>query len=100
MLLQKGDVLEEELLLQILGPGRDHNTPPGKERRDQVGERLPCPGAGLDNEMLSVFESGLDSFGHLKLAGTKLEVGMPLGKGSVTREELARAGGASLGHFW
>ena len=97
MLLQERDVLEEELLLQVLGAGGDHDALAGEQRGDQVGERLAGAGAGLDDQVALIGERRFHGLRHFHLAGAELVVRMPLGERAVPREELARAGGSGLG---
>ncbi len=99
MLLQKRDVFEEELLLEILGAGGYDDAPSGQNRRDQVGQGLAGSRAGFDDEMLAILERGLHGLGHFELPLPELVVRMPLGKSSVTGEEAAGAGRAGgCGH--
>ena len=92
MLLEKRNVLEEELLLQVLGAGGDHDALAGEDRGNQVGERFAGAGAGLDDQVLAVRERGFHGLGHVQLAGAEFVVRMPLGKRAVAGEELAHAG--------
>ena len=55
-LREQRQVLLDELLLQVLGAGRDHDAPLGKHRRQQVGERLAGAGAGLGQQQPAVLE--------------------------------------------
>ena len=68
VLLEERDVLEEELLLQVLGAGGDDDALAGEQRRHQVGERLAGARAGLDDQVALVGERGFDGLGHLHLA--------------------------------
>ena len=74
---EEGDVLEEELLLQILGAGGDDDALLALAREAQggqeVGEGLAGAGAGFDDEVALVVEGLLDGSGHLVLAGAVLE---------------------------
>jgi len=71
--LKKWDILVEQLLLQALGPSRDNDSPPRDEGESQrgieVGERLAGAGAGLYNEVRTLYERLLDPERHLELAG-------------------------------
>jgi len=93
MFLEKRDVLEEELLLQVFGASGDDDAFAGEDGGDEIGERFAGAGAGLDHEVLAIGESGFDGLGHLELAGPKLIIRMPLGKRPVAGEELTHAGG-------
>ena len=68
MLLEEGNVLEEELLLQVLGAGGDHDALAGKQRGHQVGERLAGARAGLDDQVALIGERRFHGLGHLHLA--------------------------------
>ena len=93
VLLEEGDVLEEELLLEVLGAGGDDDALAGEQRGHQVGQRLAGAGAGFHDEVALVGERRFHGLGHLHLAGPELVVGMPLGERAVPGEELPRAGG-------
>jgi hypothetical protein len=95
VLLQKGDVLEVELLLQVLGAGGDHHALAGEDGGQQIRQRLAGAGAGFNNEVLAVDEGIFHGFGHLELPRAKLEIGMHARKHAVSREVLA--GGALAG---
>ena len=92
MLLQKGNVLEEELLLQVLGAGGDHDALAGEDCGHQVGQRLAGTRAGLHDQMFAVRQRRFHRFGHGQLAGTVFVIRMPLGKRAVPREEPVHAG--------
>ena len=80
VLLQERDVLEEELLLQVLGAGGDHDALAGEQRRHQVGERLAGARAGFDDQVALVGQGRFHGLGHLHLAGPEFVIGMPLGE--------------------
>ncbi len=88
VLFKEGNVLEEELLLKILGAGGDDHALAGKNRGDQIGQRLAGAGASLDDQVLFIGERGLDGFGHFELAVAIFVVGMPFGQQSPLAEEL------------
>src|ERR1017187_719408 len=99
MLLKERHVLKEELFLQILGAGGDHDALARKQRRDQIGERFSRARAGLDNQMPFFGEGRFHGFGHLHLALTELIVRVPFGERAVPGKELPRARGPRLnGH--
>ena len=52
MLLEEWDVLEEELLLEVLGAGGDDDAAARQDGGHQVGQRLAGAGAGLGDEVL------------------------------------------------
>ena len=70
---EEGDVLEEELLLQILGAGGDDDAllalAGEAQRGQQIGEGLAGAGAGFDDEVALVREGAFDGSRHLVLAG-------------------------------
>ena len=70
MLCKKREFALAELVLQVLGRRRHDEALPGDERRDQIGERLPGPGAGLDHEMGSIVDGGGHRLQHCHLSGT------------------------------
>ena len=51
MLLQEGNVLEEELFLQVLGAGRNHHALAGEDGGHQIRQRLAGACAGLDDRV-------------------------------------------------
>ncbi len=69
---EKGQIAEEELLLQILCAGRDDDPLPHPKSRQQVGERLAGTGTGLDDEVSVLRERAFDRSRHLELAAAKL----------------------------
>ncbi len=76
-LLDRWDVLVEELLLQVDGVRRDDDALAilgAVERgRDEVGERLAGSRAGLDQQLLALIERARDRASHLRLLGPGLE---------------------------
>ena len=97
--LEERHVLEEELFLKVLGARGNDDALARKQRRDQIGERLPGTGAGLDDEMPFLRQRRFDGLGHLHLARPEFIVGMPLGERAVPAEKLPRARGPGLsGH--
>jgi hypothetical protein len=81
MRFEKRHVLEEELLLQVLGAGGDDDAllalARQAQRGQQIGQRLARAGACLDNQMALVGEGLFDGARHLvlALAMLKLEAG-------------------------
>jgi hypothetical protein len=84
-------VLREELLLERLGRGRDDDAPAGFERRDQVGEALTCPRAGLGEQMLLEREGALDGDCERGLLGPRLVAGQSLLESPARAEESVHA---------
>ena len=56
MFLQKRNIFLEQLLLQRFRCRGDHHTTSARDRRNQVGERLARPGAGLHDRVMMRFE--------------------------------------------
>ena len=86
VLLEERNVFEEELLLEVLGAGGDHDALAGEEGGDQVGEGFAGAGAGFDDQMFAVGERGFHGFRHLQLAGPEFIIGMPFGERAVARK--------------
>ena len=61
---------------------------------DQTGEGFA--GAGFDDEVFTVGESGLDGLGHFELAGAVLVIGVPRGK----RRRGGKRTGARRALWW
>ncbi len=76
VLLQEGNILLEELLLQRFRGGGDHHAPAAANRRNQIGERLAGAGARLDHDMLMVLEGFFDDPRHFELRRAELVAGM------------------------
>jgi hypothetical protein len=74
-LLKEGDILVEKLLLEGDGAGGDDGFLAAFEDGNQVAERLPAAGPGLDDGVAPVVESCLDQLGHFKLLGAMLVTG-------------------------
>ena len=73
---QRRNVLEEDLLLQILGAGRDQHALAAEDRRDEVGERLAGAGAGFGEQDAAVARTTRATAAAISTcAGARLEVG-------------------------
>jgi hypothetical protein len=92
MPLKKGDVLEEELFLQVLRAGGDHDALAGEDGGNQVSQRLAGARARFHDQMLAVRQRRFHRFCHGQLAGTVFVIWMPLRKRAVPRKELMHAG--------
>ena len=90
VLLQEGDVLEEELLLQGLGAGRDDDALAGADDRQQIGQRFAGAGPGFDDQVAPLLQRLLDRFGHLQLSAAKFVRGMSARQHSARSEELVQ----------
>ncbi len=87
-LLEKRDILMEELFLQILGSGRNDDSLAGANDGHQVGQSLARAGAGFDDQVTLFFQRLLDSLRHLQLSAAKFVGRMGARKHSAGREEL------------
>ena len=59
----------KELLLQVARPGRDEHLVPAQDGRDQVGEGLAGPGAGLADQGRARLHHPRDLLRHRLLGG-------------------------------
>ena len=104
--LQKREVLEEKLFLEVLGAGGDDDALAAlageAKGGEEVGEGFAGAGAGLDDKVAVIVEGGLDGSGHLVLAGAVLECEGRLGEEAAGGEEVVEGGklaGLVLGVF-
>ena len=72
---QSGNVLEENLLLKVLGARGDEDALAAQDRRNEIGERLPGAGARFGEEDAALVEHVRDGRRHLELPGARLETG-------------------------
>ena len=72
-LAHRRQVAIEELVLQRLGAGRDDDFAAGKQRGNQVRERLPGAGARLGDQHLGALDRLVDRLRHLELLRPPLE---------------------------
>ena len=77
MLLQKRDVFEIQLLLQILRARGDYHPSTGQDSGHQVCERLARSGPGVDHQMPLLRQRRLHRFGHFELTLPELEIRVP-----------------------
>ena len=98
---EEGNVLEEELLLQIFRAGGDDDAllafAGQAQRGQQIGERLAGSGACFDDQVALVGEGLLDGAGHLVLALAMLELEAGAGEQSRGREEVVEGWELALG---
>ncbi len=87
-LLEKRNILVEELFLQILGSGGNDDSLAGANDGHQVGQGLARAGAGFDDQVTLLFQRLLDGLRHLQLSAAKFVGGMSARKHSAGREEL------------
>ena len=85
---QRGNVLEEDLLLEVLRAGRDQHALAAEDGGHEIGERLAGAGAGFGEQDAAVVERAGDRVGHLDLAGARLEAGQRAGQRAAGREGL------------
>jgi hypothetical protein len=72
---QDGDVLVEELLLEVLGAGRDHHPATQLGGGKQVGERLAGAGSGFGQKEAALMQRALHGFRQDALRRPFLVVG-------------------------
>ena len=70
---QHGQILEEDLLLEVLGARRDEHALAAEDGGNEIGERLAGAGAGFGEQHAAVGEDVGDGRGHLELGRTRLE---------------------------
>ena len=89
--LDQGQITIEELVLQCARIGGDDHLASRQEARDEIGEGLAGPGAGLAQE----HAAGLDRFGHdlrhLLLLWPRGETLDVIGQGALGRQDPGRA---------
>ena len=90
VLLQKGNVFVEELLLQRLGSGRDDDALARANDRQQVRQRLAGAGARFDDQVTPFLQRLLDGLGHLQLSAAKLVRRMRARQHASGSEELVQ----------
>ncbi len=97
---KSGDVLEEDLFLEVLRSGRNEHALAAQDGRDEVGERLPGAGARFGEEDAAVLEDVGDGCRHLDLAGARFEVGYAAcqraGRGEHIGDRRGKVGGRRL----
>ena len=64
-LLQKRNILVEELFLQILRPRRNNHSLAGADYRQQVGQRFSGTRTGFHNQVAFFLQRLLDCLRHL-----------------------------------
>ena len=96
-LLEKRDILMEELFLQILGAGGNDHALAGANHGHQIGQSLARAGAGFDDQVTLFFQRLLDGLRHLQLSAAKLVGGMGAREHAAGREELVERDVAFLG---
>ena len=72
---QRGNVLEVDLFLQVLGAGGDQHAFAAEDGGHEVGERLAGAGARFGEQDAAVLEDARHGRRHLDLSGARLEVG-------------------------
>ncbi len=97
-LLEKRDVLVEELFLQILCSSRDDDALARANHRHQIRQRLPRARACFHNEVPLFFQRLLDRLRHLQLAATEFVRWMRAREHSAGGEELVERGILTAGN--
>ena len=87
-LLEKWDILVEELFLQILRAGGDDHALAGTNHRQQIGQGFARAGAGFDDQMTLFRQRLLDRLSHLQLSPAEFIGGMGAREQAARREEL------------
>src|SRR5689334_16022834 len=90
MLLQKGNVLVENLLLQVFRTRGNNDAFSVQDGRDQIRQGFSRSRPCLDEERPLVLDRRLYGFSHLQLARPVLIVGVPLREKSTRGEEAFR----------
>ncbi len=88
---EQRQILGEDLLLQVLGAGRDDHALAAEDGRDEVGEGLAGAGPGFDEQDAAVLERVGDRGGHAALAVARLEGGEGLRQRAVGAEDRVDA---------
>jgi hypothetical protein len=96
---QDGDVLVEELLLQVLGASRDHDPAPEMDGGKEVGQGLAGAGAGFGEEEPAVVEGPLHRFGQGALRRPLLVVRQRAGQEPAGTEERRDGARTHAGHL-
>jgi hypothetical protein len=66
------NVAQKQLVLQVLGAGRDDGLAAPQQRRDQIGEGLARACAGLGDQRALAGDRAGDRLGHLGLRAARL----------------------------
>ena len=88
-LLQRGQILEEDLLLEILGAGGDQHAMAAQDRRDQIRERLSRAGSRFGQQRPAGFDDRRDRLGHAPLAVARLVAVEDAGERAALGKDLA-----------
>jgi len=84
---EERDLVIPDLVLQVLGAGRDDHTASGGQRRDEVGQGLAGPRGCLDHQPSAVLERAVHAVGHLRLPGAEAVGGVSLFQPAAGGEE-------------
>ena len=87
-LLEERNVLEENLLLQVLGAGGDHHALAAADDGHKVGERLARSRACLDDQVLAILQRRFHRLRHLELPAAVLVGGMMARQPAAWPEDL------------
>ena len=88
--LREREVVVQQLRLQRARRGRDDDGASGRRRRNQVGEALAHPRAGLTEQRAAVFEGVRDRVRHGPLRRPLAKTGPCAGKRTAGRERFGR----------
>ena len=86
MLLQKGDVFEEDLFLEVFRARRDERALTAQDRRDEIRERFASARTGFSEEHATLFEDVRDGLRHRRLTAARLVAGQRACEGAIRRE--------------
>ena len=84
-------ILVDDLFLQVFRAGRDEDAAAAQKRGDQIGERLACSGARLDEQHAARLDRFSDGVGHRALRGTRFEAGQRSDERPSARRSTSRA---------
>ena len=87
---ERGDVLEVDLFLEVLGASGDEYPLAAEDGRYEIGERLPGARARLGQQDTAVLEHVRHAGGHLGLARARFVVRQRLGERAAGTKDLGR----------
>src|SRR4051812_18360535 len=85
-LLQRWDVLEVDLFLEILRAGGHQHALPAQDRRHEIREGFPGPGAGLGEQDAAALEDTRHTGGHFHLSRARFVIRQRLREGAAGAE--------------
>src|SRR5574337_453759 len=96
-MLEKGNVFEEKLFLEVLGAGGNDHALARADRGQQVGKSFSGSRTGLDHEVTLLLDRLLDGLRHLQLAAAELVGRMRFRQRAAGRKELVERKSRSRG---